>query len=79
MRAFWHACAALEKRASGTAVPVVLLLALLLRAYVGLHPHSGEATPPKFGDYEAQRHWMARACACLCTQSKAAADAAHRR
>jgi alpha-1,3-glucosyltransferase len=61
MRAFWHACAALEKRASGTAVPVTLFLALLLRAYVGLHPHSGEATPPKFGDYEAQRHWMARA------------------
>ncbi|KAL6176486.1 hypothetical protein ACLB2K_053119 [Fragaria x ananassa] len=25
---------------------------------VSLHPYSGAATPPKFGDFEAQRHWM---------------------
>lgn len=23
-----------------------------------LHPYSGEHTPPQYGDYEAQRHWM---------------------
>nr|CAI5844499.1 unnamed protein product [Callosobruchus analis] len=34
------------------------LLAVLLRASTGLHPYSGEATPPMYGDYEAQRHWM---------------------
>lgn len=31
---------------------------ILLRAAVGLHPHSGEGTPPMYGDYEAHRHWM---------------------
>jgi alpha-1,3-glucosyltransferase len=34
------------------------LLAVALRHFVSLHPHSGQATPPMFGDYEAQRHWM---------------------
>lgn len=34
------------------------LLAILLRVSTSLHPHSGEATPPMYGDYEAQRHWM---------------------
>ena len=32
--------------------------ALALRSCVGLAGYSGEATPPMFGDYEAQRHWM---------------------
>ena len=32
--------------------------AVLVRYLVSLHGHSGEATPPMFGDYEAQRHWM---------------------
>ena len=36
----------------------VLAAAVLVRLAVGLHPHSGQGTPPKFGDYEAQRHWM---------------------
>ena len=36
----------------------VLAAAVLVRLVVGLHPHSGQGTPPKFGDYEAQRHWM---------------------
>ena len=36
----------------------VLLLAVAVRHFVSLHPHSGQATPPMFGDYEAQRHWM---------------------
>ncbi|CAG2105674.1 unnamed protein product [Medioppia subpectinata] len=34
------------------------LLAVLLRWTCGQFPHSGAATPPMFGDYEAQRHWM---------------------
>lgn len=34
------------------------LIAILLRISTSLHPHSGESTPPMYGDYEAQRHWM---------------------
>ncbi|XP_061369046.1 probable dolichyl pyrophosphate Man9GlcNAc2 alpha-1,3-glucosyltransferase [Gastrolobium bilobum] len=34
------------------------LFAMLIRVLVSLHPYSGAANPPKFGDYEAQRHWM---------------------
>jgi alpha-1,3-glucosyltransferase len=37
---------------------VTLCIGLLLRWTVSLGPYSGEATPPTFGDYEAQRHWM---------------------
>ncbi len=36
----------------------VCLAALLLRACVSLHGYSGEASPPMYGDFEAQRHWM---------------------
>ena len=32
--------------------------AVILRLCTGLHGYSGQGTPPKFGDYEAQRHWM---------------------
>lgn len=35
-----------------------VLLAVLLRACTTLHPYSGAASPPMYGDYEAQRHWM---------------------
>mmetsp|Transcript_9394 Transcript_9394/g.22318 ORF Transcript_9394/g.22318 Transcript_9394/m.22318 type:complete len:208 (-) Transcript_9394:412-1035(-) len=40
--------------------PMVLLLlvAALVRHGTALWPHSGEHTPPMYGDYEAQRHWM---------------------
>lgn len=34
------------------------LVAVLLRCCTMLHPYSGEGTPPMYGDYEAQRHWM---------------------
>ncbi|XP_056638828.1 dolichyl pyrophosphate Man9GlcNAc2 alpha-1,3-glucosyltransferase [Diorhabda sublineata] len=34
------------------------LLSILLRACTNLHSYSGEASPPMYGDYEAQRHWM---------------------
>ncbi|XP_020108916.1 probable dolichyl pyrophosphate Man9GlcNAc2 alpha-1,3-glucosyltransferase [Ananas comosus] len=43
------------------ATPTVLLISLfafLVRVLVSLGPYSGEGTPPKYGDYEAQRHWM---------------------
>ncbi|XWS30700.1 hypothetical protein CRYUN_Cryun23aG0009800 [Craigia yunnanensis] len=36
----------------------ISIFALLIRVAIGLHPYSGANTPPKFGDYEAQRHWM---------------------
>ncbi|CAH0479787.1 unnamed protein product [Peronospora belbahrii] len=44
-----------EKRAGFC---LVCLFLLLVRWFVGLHSYSGEDTPPMFGDYEAQRHWM---------------------
>ncbi|EFA05255.1 dolichyl pyrophosphate Man9GlcNAc2 alpha-1,3-glucosyltransferase [Tribolium castaneum] len=34
------------------------LVAVLLRACTTLHPYSGAGSPPMYGDYEAQRHWM---------------------
>lgn len=37
---------------------VICGIALVYRAATSLHPYSGEGTPPFFGDYEAQRHWM---------------------
>ncbi|GLH04673.1 Alpha-1,3-glucosyltransferase [Gryllus bimaculatus] len=37
---------------------IALALAALLRWCVSMHPYSGQGTPPRFGDYEAQRHWM---------------------
>lgn len=37
---------------------LIFLMAVYVRWCVALHSYSGEKTPPKFGDYEAQRHWM---------------------
>ncbi len=37
---------------------LVMSLAVVLRAAVSIHPYSGERTPPMYGDFEAQRHWM---------------------
>lgn len=36
----------------------LVALSLALRVAVGLGPYSGAGEPPKFGDFEAQRHWM---------------------
>ena len=33
------------------------LAGVLLRCLVSFFPYSGESVPPRFGDYEAQRHW----------------------
>lgn len=32
--------------------------AFTIRALVARHPHSGQNSPPMYGDYEAQRHWQ---------------------
>ncbi|KAJ1956731.1 Glucosyltransferase-like protein, partial [Dipsacomyces acuminosporus] len=39
-------------------LPLTILFALLVRWSIGLHGYSGRSTPPMYGDYEAQRHWM---------------------
>ncbi|CAH2079735.1 unnamed protein product [Thlaspi arvense] len=36
----------------------ISLFALLIRSAVSMFPYSGAGTPPRFGDFEAQRHWM---------------------
>ncbi|KAK9269100.1 hypothetical protein L1049_000869 [Liquidambar formosana] len=36
----------------------IAVFAFLVRVAVSLHPYSGANNPPKYGDYEAQRHWM---------------------
>lgn len=37
---------------------VIVLFALIIRCAIGLGSYSGMSTPPLFGDFEAQRHWM---------------------
>lgn len=37
---------------------VIVIFALIIRCAVGLGTYSGMGTPPMFGDFEAQRHWM---------------------
>ncbi|KAF8123074.1 glucosyltransferase [Mycena galopus ATCC 62051] len=39
-------------------VPSVLLTATCIKFSTSLGSYSGQRTPPMFGDYEAQRHWM---------------------
>ncbi|XLS97379.1 hypothetical protein HN51_040114 [Arachis hypogaea] len=48
----------LEHKGTTTTFLIVGLFVVLVRAAVSLHSYSGFANPPKFGDYEAQRHWM---------------------
>ncbi|KAK4756931.1 hypothetical protein SAY87_007058 [Trapa incisa] len=45
-------------RGLGPAFVAVSLFGLLIRAAVSLHSYSGAGNPPKYGDFEAQRHWM---------------------
>ncbi|KAG8097221.1 hypothetical protein GUJ93_ZPchr0013g36665 [Zizania palustris] len=41
------------------APPVATALVIsLVRVLVSVGPYSGQGVAPKFGDYEAQRHWM---------------------
>eukprot|EP00271_Cylindrocystis_brebissonii_P014186 TRINITY_DN35456_c0_g1_i1.p1 TRINITY_DN35456_c0_g1~~TRINITY_DN35456_c0_g1_i1.p1 ORF type:complete len:541 (+),score=52.67 TRINITY_DN35456_c0_g1_i1:285-1907(+) len=58
MGRFQRFCHALAERNSSAAFFFVIGVALLVRFSVGLHGYSGQSTPPRFGDYEAQRHWM---------------------
>ena len=37
---------------------IVSCIAVLLRLCCGLFGYSGKGTPPMFGDFEAQRHWL---------------------
>ncbi|KAJ7175874.1 glycosyltransferase family 57 protein [Mycena filopes] len=39
-------------------IPSALLASTCFKATLSLASYSGQATPPMFGDYEAQRHWM---------------------
>ena len=36
---------------------LITLSAVFLRCLIGFFPYSGENEPPRYGDYEAQRHW----------------------
>eukprot|EP00127_Corallochytrium_limacisporum_P001613 Clim_evm10s70 gene=Clim_evmTU10s70 len=36
----------------------ILAFSFLIKAIAGTWPHSGYQEPPKYGDFEAQRHWM---------------------
>ncbi|KAG0197066.1 Glucosyltransferase-like protein [Mortierella sp. GBA30] len=47
-----------ENQLKKTAIWIAIAVAILVRWIVSLGPYSGLATPPRFGDYEAQRHWM---------------------
>ncbi|KAF9091793.1 Glucosyltransferase-like protein [Mortierella sp. GBA35] len=47
-----------ENQLKKTAVWIAVAAAVLVRWTVGLGPYSGQGLPPRFGDYEAQRHWM---------------------
>lgn len=37
---------------------LLICIGIFLRASISLYPHSGQNSPPMFGDYEAQRHWQ---------------------
>jgi alpha-1,3-glucosyltransferase len=39
-------------------LPLILMVVGLFRWSVGLWGHSGYMSPPMYGDFEAQRHWM---------------------
>lgn len=42
----------------GFAFISIAVFGLLVRLGVSLHSYSGAKNPPKYGDFEAQRHWM---------------------
>lgn len=39
-------------------VTLAVLVGVLLRMLIGFSEYSGQSDPPKFGDLEAQRHWV---------------------
>lgn len=42
----------------GASFICISLFAIFVRLAVSVHPYSGAGDPPKYGDFEAQRHWM---------------------
>ncbi|KAI8997694.1 glycosyl transferase [Pilobolus umbonatus] len=47
-----------QKQLLWTAPIIILLFAFFVRWAVALNVYSGYNSPPMYGDYEAQRHWM---------------------
>ncbi|KAI7876226.1 ALG6, ALG8 glycosyltransferase [Lichtheimia hyalospora FSU 10163] len=47
-----------SSKTTWTAPLLSFLIPLFVRWAVSLNPYSGYNTPPMYGDYEAQRHWM---------------------
>ena len=39
-------------------IAILITSAISIRCLVALGSYSGEAEPPMYGDFEAQRHWM---------------------
>lgn len=37
---------------------IVIIFAIIIRCAVSIGSYSGELTPPMYGDFEAQRHWL---------------------
>jgi alpha-1,3-glucosyltransferase len=52
----------LEKSKSSTSFALFLtvLLIILVKWSISLNGYSGLNTPPKYGDFEAQRHWLVK-------------------
>lgn len=48
----------LVKNGIGASFLCISLFALIIRVAVSFHSYSGAGNPPKYGDFEAQRHWM---------------------
>lgn len=48
----------LSRKGITTSFLCISLFALLVRVAVSIHPYSGAGKAPKYGDFEAQRHWM---------------------
>ena len=47
-----------QQRQSPSLVWAAVSIGLLVRHACSLHPYSGEHDAPRYGDYEAHRHWM---------------------
>ena len=48
----------MEPSADALTLTLTILLLLTARALISLFGYSGESSPPMYGDFEAQRHWM---------------------
>jgi anti-sigma-K factor RskA len=47
-----------ESTLNWRSIVVLLSLSILVRVCISSNSYSGMSTPPMYGDYEAQRHWM---------------------